>query len=281
MKIITDFESKRNRIAEQLNWHEEGSIVLKGAKTACMELSDVIVVTQEKEIRISGTVFVVSTKELIKLIKNRYMTDGGRNEFPEAVDNYLAGQDLSFKALPADNRSRAKHDLMILGRIYRHGKGFAILSEINPYSSVEEYSLDGKLLTSTTLREISLPAVITGQARPSSFARAYASAQNELRSFDVIVRDIENDIITLSRGKNYSAYADLTAVVGAIFLILGIGFLAARGKLWEIGLPMALIGGYLLWLRFLSNWSKEKFSSPSEESEGVSSLIVDAYGHNE
>jgi len=217
----------------------------------------------------------MSTEELVKMIKTKYRTQGSHNHFPEIVDDCLNGK----KPTLSDLSENAKKDLLVLSKIFRKGKGIVVLAKSYPrIVPIERYVIDGKQVSETTLREIDVPAIITSWGNVS-FVMATPPKDVSVAKIELVITGIENNIVTTSRGKNYSKYADLVSIASIILFGLGIAFmLARRGRFWELGLPMVLFGGFLLYLRFFSDWGLEKFSAPPIEIEGNSTLVMDVYG---
>ncbi|MFA5013726.1 MAG: hypothetical protein WC520_04185 [Candidatus Paceibacterota bacterium] len=278
-----DFEEKRKLIERGLKNPEScGKIARRELTTPIMELSDVTVFTPGQTVRTSGRVFILSTAELVKRIKTRYATRSGRNEFPDIVDEYLAGKNVSLNGLSNADSRNATEDLRGLSYVYRNGQGLAVVAEIEPnIVPVRDYSVNDGFPTTVPLKEFNLPGIINGQGYLYSIGSSSGPYRDKLMNFDIIVKGVNNDIATMPRGKNYSKYADALSVIGIILVLVGAWGMAAKGKLWEIGLPALVLGGILLYLRFLSPWGVEKFSAPPEEIEGNSSLIVDAIGDDD
>lgn len=220
-------------------------------------------------LKIDGQIYLISSEELIKIVKTRYETRENRNFFPQLVEDYLSGEISSLDGFSVLDRSNAEKDLGILGKIIRHRKGIIALREINPLVPVTEYKIEETIFNGTSLKELNLPLGINGKFN-----------QNEV-AFDALILKTETNIITSSRGKNYSKYADLLAVVAVFLMALGAGFMASRGKLIELGLPMLVIGVFICYLLFISDWGKVKFSLPALEIEGASLMVVEFPETNE
>lgn len=230
-----------------------------------LNLFDVKVQTSEREIEIPRRVIILSSAQLVKMIKTRYSTEGKCNIFPYLVDEYLNGDINSFRGAIIENKEMAEKDVSTLGKIIKNGEGIVILSRTYP-EIIPVYPMIDGCRSSIILREIEFPVVITG--------KKYTDHGYVDINFKISGK--ENNITTYQRGKNYLKHADKITAISIALLAIGLGFFFARkGRFFELAIPMILLGGVLLYLRFFSQWGNDVFSKPQLEIDGNSFLLIE------
>ncbi len=230
-----------------------------------LEVSNPKITTMDTEFNVHGQTYILATQELIKIIKKRYTTNGDKNTFPYIVDDYLSGKIYSLEKIYYTNNKvnepfSAESDLSILKTIIKNGKGIVVLSKITP-SLCLAYSHADEIIE--IIREIPLPS--------------HSDIEIEdQEGKTIVISGVKNNTIVSSRGKNYSKHADTITAVSIISLVLGIAFFFARkGRFWEMGIPLFLIGAFLFYLRFFSEWGEEVFQIPQIDIEGSYSLVIE------
>lgn len=302
---MREFDEAQRRISEEIQrlWkepfetflsfsHEIAKAVTPEAQTRLIELTDPTILTPMHKIVTRGTVFLISALELIKVLKTKYITPGAVNVFPKIVDDFLkGGKSSDLSKLSQYDLNPAIAELRLLPRIVSQTRkeGVLFLSNVDPIRPLDEYVIDGRHTSGLPLRSIETPAIVLAEKAHFPFTSALGVKISDGRMeknmigefFEVtmIVNEVENNIITSQRGKAASSLGDFLAILAIFLSGLGIAFLfARRGRFWEIGIPMALSGMTLFYLRYFSQWGREYFEPGEIEIYGEAPMELQFFG---
>lgn len=255
-----------------------------------MELYNPVIITSGQEIKISGTAYILSAEELIKILKNRYQTPGQVNAFPQIVEDFIQkGESAHFSEIRGYKTDEAKQELSRISKIITNRKGLVVLSELNPIYPVSEYVIQGKHCSGEYLSEINLPAVIMADTASFPFnsplgarvtdGRREKNMTVSLENPEIMVESIENNIIS-KVNKGFSHLGDLITIAAILLIGLGIGLtFVRRGRMIEFTLPLVIAGIIIFWLRYYSDWGRSHFDLPPKiEISGNASMNVKFYG---
>lgn len=265
--------------------------VAKDAAASLIEFINPMILTPLHKIVIRGKVFLTSSPELVKVLKTKYTTPGV-NIFPQIVDDFLekgTSPQLS-KLMSQYELSQTTQELRQLSRvIQRRKEGLVLLSGVDPISPVTEYTFDNKHTSGIPLKMIETPMIVLAERVSFQFisnsgakisdGRLEKNMVIDLTNGGMIINEVENNIVTTSTEKKPGRWEDFITILAIILLGPGIAFLfTRRGGFWELGVLMTLVGAVLFYLRYFSQWVKERFAPAEVEIYGESIMNFKFYG---